>query len=112
MIFESLHESAERGELILINGGYCRWHLRRDGTITIYEILSQRPGAGREMLEQLQAVGASAITAKCPADLPSNEWYERRGFTLTTTETTRSGRRLNVWSLSSIAPGKMRPSQP
>lgn len=111
MIFESLHESAERGELILIDGGYCRWHLRRDGTITIYEILSQRPGAGQEMLARLVAVGASAITAKCPADLPSNTWYARQGFVLIATETTRSGRRLNVWSHSSTAPAKTQPSR-
>jgi hypothetical protein len=104
MIFESLHDSAERGELILVDGGYCRWHLRRDGTITIYEILSQRPGVGQEMLARLQAAGASAITAKCPADLPSNEWYARRGFQRAAVETTRSGRTLNVWRLECSKP--------
>lgn len=96
MIFESLHESAEKGELILIAGGYCRWHLRKDGVITIYEILSTRPGAGSEMLAQLRAYGRP-IQAKCPADLPSNAWYLKRGFRLVTTETTRSGRVLNLW---------------
>jgi hypothetical protein len=94
MIFESLHESTERGELILIDGGYCRWHMRRDGTVTIYEIISQRPGAGQAMLAMLPKV---PIVAKCPSDLPSNAWYARRGFTLLHTETTPSGRQLNVW---------------
>lgn len=95
MIFETLHESAARSELILIDGGYCRWHLRRDGVITIYEILSQRPGAGQEMLAKLPA--GHPIVAKCPADLQANAWYARRGFTLAATETTQSGRTLNVW---------------
>lgn len=98
MIFESLHESAQKQELILLAGGYCRWHLRRDGTITIYEILSTRPGAGSEMLRALRAYG-KPIQAKCPDDLPSNEWYLKRGFRLDKFETTPSGRRLNVWRL-------------
>ena len=67
MIFESLHDSAQRGE---------------------------------EMLTRLLAQQAAAITAKCPADLEANMWYQRRGFVLAATETTRSGRVLNVWRLA------------
>lgn len=98
MIFESLHDSNQHGELILIDGGYCRWHRRKDNSITIYEILSQRPGAGSEMLSQLRAYGLP-IQAKCPSDLAANEWYAKRGFELVRTETTKSGRALNVWRL-------------
>lgn len=98
MIFESLRDSNERGELILIEGGYCRWHRRKDNTITIYEILSQRPGAGSEMLAQLKVHGLP-IQAKCPADLAANDWYAKRGFVLITTEITKSRRVLNVWRL-------------
>ena len=99
MIFESLYDSAKAGELILCDGGYCRWHLRRDKTITIYEIIATRPGVGSEMLELLKTHGLP-ITAKCPSDLPANEWYSKRGFELVTTETTKSGRVLNVWRLT------------
>jgi hypothetical protein len=100
MIFESLHESSRAGELILIDGGYCRWHLRRDGIVTIYEIISQRPGAGSAMLAQLQQVaGAVVIQAKCPENLPANDWYRKKGFICMQQETTRSGRVLNVWRL-------------
>jgi hypothetical protein len=99
MIFESLHDSNEKGELILTLGGYCRWHRRRDGSITIYEILSQRKGAGSEMLQMLVARKPTAIQAKCPDDLPSNAWYARRGFRLDRFETTKSGRKLNLWRL-------------
>lgn len=100
MIFETLYESAQRGELLLIDGGFCHWHLRRDGQLTIREIISTRPGAGSAMLDQLKVVtGAVSIFAKCPVDLMANDWYSRRGFTLETTETTKTGRKLNHWRL-------------
>lgn len=98
MIFEALHDSARHGELILIDGGYCRFHLRRDGQVTILEIISTRKGAGGEMLEQLKQVeGATSLFAKCPCDLKANHWYRRRGFHNEGNETTRSGRVLNQW---------------
>lgn len=101
MIFETLYESAKRGELLLIAGGLCHWHLRRDGQLTLREIISTRPGAGSEMLEQLkQTPDAVSIFAKCPIDLAANIWYAKKGFTLETTETTRTGRKLNHWRLT------------
>jgi hypothetical protein len=64
VIFDALWESARRGELLLIDGGFCHWHLRRDGQLTIREIISTRPGAGREMLDRLKAVeGATALVS-------------------------------------------------
>jgi hypothetical protein len=99
VIFETLHESSQKGELLLIDGGYCRWHRRKDQTITIYEIISQKPGAGQAMLKMLIEQSPVAIVAKCPTDLAANAWYERRGFRLDRTETTPSGRFLNGWRL-------------
>lgn len=100
MCFEQLYDSAKRDELLLIDGGMCHWHLRRDGQLTIREIISLRPGAGRAMLDTLKATpGASCIVAKCPADLASNAWYARRGFALASTEAAKSGRSINVWRL-------------
>jgi hypothetical protein len=99
MIFESLHDSAEKGELLLIDGGYLRWHQRRDGVITIYEIISTRPGAGWEMLSTL-IEQRKPIQAKCPVRMKhANAWWRRRGFTLVATEQTRGGTALNVWRL-------------
>lgn len=101
MIFDALYESAQQGELLLIAGGYCRWHMRRDMSITIYEIISTRPGAGSEMLEQLKQQGAWSIVARCPAHLLANEWYAKRGFVLERTERIKkSGKELNVWRLT------------
>jgi hypothetical protein len=101
VIFETLHESAQRGELLLIDGGMCHWHLRRDGQLTIREVISTRPGAGSEMLGRLKRTpGALSLFAKCPTDLAANDWYVRRGFVLEAAETTKSGRRLNHWRLA------------
>jgi len=105
MIFEPLMESAGRGELILADGGFCHWHLRRDGQLTIREIIvlpgQQRGGIGTAMLERLKDTpGAMCIFAKCPADLPANGWYAARGFADEGTETTRSGRELRLWRMS------------
>jgi hypothetical protein len=98
MIFETLWESAQRGELLLIDGGFCHWHLRRDGQLTIHEIIATRRGAGSEMLAALRQVsGATSLFAKCPADLPANGWYARHGFRYEGEEATPSGRRLNLW---------------
>lgn len=100
MIFETLFESAQRGELLLIDGGFCHWHLRRDSQLTIREIISTRPGAGSEMLEELRKQPAKNIFAKCPIELEANNWYERRGFELEGTELRPTGRKVNLWRLN------------
>ena len=102
MIFETLNESSKNGELILVCGGLCHWHLRRDGQITIREILVlpefQGLGIGLQMLNKLKRVkGAKSIFAKCPANLPSNGWYEHIGFELEGIETTKTERKLKLW---------------
>lgn len=100
MIFDALWDSAQRGELLLVDGGLCHFHLRRDGQLTIREIISTRPGAGSEMLARLREVeGATSILARCPAHLASNEWYRKRGFVLEAQEHTRRGTPINVWRL-------------
>ena len=105
MIFEPLMESADRGELFLVDGGFCHWHLRRDGQLTIREIIvlpeRRGQGIGTAILGRLrQTSGATCIFAKCPADLDANRWYRRMGFTDCGTETTRSGRVLRLWRLA------------
>jgi len=99
MIFNTLHESAKRGELLLIDGGFCHWHLRKDGQLTIREIIATRKGAGSEMLAVLKNIDASSIFAKCPAELDANGWYKKVGFVLEGKQTTKSGRELNLWRL-------------
>jgi len=100
MIFETLNESSERGELLLIDGGFCHWHLRRDGQLTIREIISTRRGAGQRILNRLiHTPGAQSLFAKCPSDLPANDWYAKRGFKKVSEEATKTGRTLICWRL-------------
>lgn len=100
MIFNALYESALRNELILIEGGFCRWHLKQNGQIIIYEIISTKPGAGSHMLSILKNIkGAKSISAKCPDYLPqANAWYEKKGFILIDQSLTKDGKVINLWN--------------
>lgn len=101
MIFENLVKSSDLNELILVEGAFCRYHLRKDGQLTIYEIFIlpeyRGRGLGREILCKLESSGADSIFAKCPSDLISNGWYQHMGFTLEGVEELKSGRSLNLW---------------
>lgn len=104
MIFETLWESAQRGELMLVDDGLCHWHLCKNGQITIREIIvlpdRQKRGIGCLMLEKLKKTeGANYLFSKCPADLESNGWYKTQGFKNIGTEKTRKGRKVNLWRL-------------
>lgn len=99
MIFESLWESSQRNELLLLDGLFCHFHFRKDGQITIREIISQKPGQGKKALRILKAMNPICIFAKCPSYLESNKWYEKNGFMLVDTETSKSGKTINHWRL-------------
>jgi GNAT superfamily N-acetyltransferase len=100
VIFEALHEAAERGELVLVDGGLCRFHLRRDGVCVIREIIvlpfSRRQGIGRSLVAEARGT-AQTVLARCPASSPANGFWLALGFTLLTVERTRKGDPLNVW---------------
>lgn len=86
MILVALLEAAERGELILMQDGMCRWHLRRDGIVVIREILvspcRQGQGIGRKMVELVKAKNPGAVlVAKCPLDYEANIFWKLLGFT-------------------------------
>jgi len=107
MLFQSLYESSIRGELILVDGGICHWHLRKDGQITIREIIvlpeKQGSGIGSKILESLRRIsGAKSIVARCPSELSANCWYEKKGFHQIGKQTTKSGKTVYIWRLSLI----------
>lgn len=100
MVFEILMESVNRGELILIDGGYCRYHLKANGCLTIYEIIATKSGAGSEILEILKSKPmVMYIVAECPDDLLSNKWWIKKGFQLNGSRILKSGRKINNYSL-------------
>jgi GNAT superfamily N-acetyltransferase len=103
VIFEALSEACGRGELMLEDGALCRFHLRRDGTLTVREllVLPRRRGEGRarriitHLLVRYRDA-ASRMVAKCPADLEANGFWEHLGFRLARVQ--QGGRRtVNVW---------------
>ncbi len=93
MIFAALDEAAQRGELLLLDGGLCRFHLRRDGVVTIREILvlpdARRLGLGRRMVDEVQRRNPGAtLVARCPVQTKDgrvgagNVFWRKAGFTL------------------------------
>lgn len=67
-----MSESADKGELILLDGGMCRWHLRKDGVVVVREILvlpaCRRRGVASTMLAEVGGRNPGrTIRAKCPA---------------------------------------------
>lgn len=98
MCFSILMEARSKNELILIDGGMCHFHLRKDGQLTIREIISTKFGAGKEILSMLMVIeGVKFIIAKCPTWLDSNVWYQKNGFYIANVEKTKSGKEINVW---------------
>ena len=86
MIFAALDEAASRGELILVADGLCRWHLRRDGSVTIREVVvlpcRRRAGLGSRLVAEVRARNPGRpLVARCPACSPANGFWRALGFT-------------------------------
>lgn len=87
MIFAALDEAATKGQLILVNGGMCRWHRRRDGVVVIREIIVlpelRRRGIARGMVATIrQCQVGLPVEAKCPQAYTSNAFWSGLGFRL------------------------------
>lgn len=103
MIFAVLSEAASRSALILVDGGFCRFHRRRDGIVVIREILvlpaSRCLGVGRRMVDEVQRRHPGAtLLAKCPvADKDGrvgagNVFWRKLGF-----RCVKEAGGLNIW---------------
>jgi hypothetical protein len=104
-MLHTLRKPANKGFVWIVDGGLLEFNLLDDKQITIHAILSTKPGVGSQLLERLLDYGreheATCLLAKCPTDLESNAWYEKKGFKLVRIEDpkSKSGRKLNVWRL-------------
>lgn len=100
-MFAELLDAQNKNELILVENGISRFHIRRDGQCTIREILSTRLGVGSAMLatiiQRAKYRQCRTILARCPVEYEANAWWEKRGFILDRIETTRTGKQINVW---------------
>jgi len=86
MIFAALDEAARKGELILVDGGLCRFHRRRDGCVTIREVLvlpsRRRAGLGRALVALVRRLEPGRpLIARCPAWSEANAFWSALGFT-------------------------------
>lgn len=96
MIFTALTEAADRGELILVPDGLCRWHRRRDGVVVVREVVvlpfRRRTGLGRRLVAEVRERNPGAtLRARCPAGLPANGFWAALGFRLV------SAGEVNLW---------------
>lgn len=86
--------------------GVVEWHLRRDHVCTLHTIAvlpaNAGQGIGKLLLHALIAWArernARLLRLKCPAGLPSNDFYRSQGLTHVTTEPGRK-RALNIWEM-------------
>lgn len=101
MILVALAEAADRGELLLVEGGMCRFHLRRDGVVVIRELLvlpdCRHEGIGKRLVQEIALRHQGCpLLARCPVTYPSNAFWEAIGF-----ERGPQRRGVNEWWLRS-----------
>ncbi len=98
MIFAALSEAADRGELLLVDGGLCRFHLRRDGVLVIREVIvlvdRRRQGIGSKLVHRACKTHSGMVMAKCPTDYESNKFWRALGFVLVSED-----KGINEWRL-------------
>lgn len=107
-------DSLNKSELLIakMDGrvvGFVRYHHRRDGRTTLYEIATtpdiRSKGVGRCLVEALiadcQRAASKCIRLSCPVELPANHFYQAIGF-VRRARRSRSGsnRPLYEWELA------------
>ncbi len=101
VMWPSLREAAAQRELLVAEKnrqvvGFVRFHARRDGMQTIYDIAVDRAYVGGGIGRALLNAVPRPVQLKCTADNPANGFYAAQGMTLARTEPGRQ-RALNVW---------------
>src|SRR3989344_2310123 len=80
--------------------GFIRWHRRRDGWTTVYELCVDEPYRGRGLGRMLIAVaGKGPVKLRCHHTNPALQFYYGLGFRFESFEITRGGFRMDLLSL-------------
>ena len=96
---EKLHVAVFGDEIV----GFIRWHKRRDGVITIYDLCVAKRFRRRNIGQQLvSALGDNYLRLKCHQDNPACDFYKRLGFEVTGLHTSKGGRKLNVLERNNV----------
>jgi hypothetical protein len=101
IVFNSLMDSAESDQLLLVDNGICQWFRRQDGQITIRVLISTRPGTGQLILKHLRTkLDGKSLFASVPVELDeANRWFMKQGFVLEQETHTYAGKPVNHWRL-------------
>lgn len=87
-----LHVARLDGKVI----GFIRWHRRRDGWTTVYELCVDEPYRKQGIGQQLMSVvGTGSVKLKCHSGNPAIQFYQRLGFEIRSTEITNGGKQLD-----------------
>jgi len=83
--------------------GFIRWHKRRDGIITIYDLCVAGGFRRRNIGQQLvSALGDNYLRLKCHRDNPACDFYKRLGFEIIGLYISKGGRKLNVLERNNV----------
>ena len=84
MFLEVLCKAMQQEELLLVAGGFCRFHKKKDGHVVIDELVvlpeQRMKGIGRKLIKGLQKQHKT-LEMKCPAEMEGvSVFLEKMGF--------------------------------
>jgi ribosomal protein S18 acetylase RimI-like enzyme len=76
--------------------GFIRWHRRKDGWTTVYELCVDESHRKLGIGQQLMCItGTGPVKLKCHSSNPAIHFYKRLGFKVVSTEITKGGKQLD-----------------
>src|SRR6266851_2406261 len=75
--YGAIKESIIKKEVLVAGtkAGFCRWHKRRDGWHVVYDLVSEKKGAGGALLLSVPL----PRRLKAPLDIEANGFYKHMG---------------------------------
>jgi hypothetical protein len=92
--YGAIKDSIKNREMLVAEpmSGFCRWHKRRDGWHVVYDLVSEKKGAGGALLLAVPL----PRRLKAPLDIEANGFYKYMGGQIVYCELGKK-RHLNVW---------------